>query len=187
MRCIKLGRRFFALNSLIHRALGQQAPKQADSSVGCKHPHRSLKDDGREGGSVLLLIVGLCLVLLLVATVVVAVSAIYLERHKLQSLADQTASSTAQRVEGLAGSATSDAQLVLTPATVTANSQTFLAETGASSDFEGLTLNPATGVAENNTAEVVLSAVARPPIVSLVLPDGITITATGKARVNAAQ
>lgn len=136
-----------------------------------------------ERGSVLPLIVGLCLVLLLVASTVVGVSSVYLERQRLQSLADQAATSAAQRIEGITAVGETQAQVTLTSAGVQASAHTFLQESGAGTDFSHLTLNPATGASGNNTAVIVLSARAHPPLLSVVLPDGVDITVTGRARV----
>lgn len=61
-------------------------------------PCREVAERDAERGSVLPLIVGLCLVLLLVASTVVGVSSVYLERQRLQALADQAATSAAQRI-----------------------------------------------------------------------------------------
>lgn len=137
----------------------------------------------RERGSILILLIGLCLILLLVATVVITVSSVYLERQRLQALADQTASAAAQRVEGITAETEQEAHLVLTPAGVLATSQEFLTETGALAEFENLTLSPASGVSGGSTAQVFLSSTARPPIASVVLPEGVTVTVTGRARV----
>lgn len=140
-----------------------------------------------ERGSVLLFIVGLCLVLLLVASTVVGVSSVYLERHRLQSLADQAATSAAQRVEGISAASEAEALIHLNSATVTSTTQTFLTESGAAGDFSNLAISPGTGVSGNSTAVVVLSATAHPPLLSIVVPDGVNITVTGKARARATQ
>ncbi|MGV3103010.1 Tad domain-containing protein [Rothia sp. 32237D007AR] len=155
-----------------------------------KHAHYSESSQGEtekeheaEQGSVLPLIVGLCLVLLLIASTVTGVSSVYLERARLQALADQAATSAAQRIEGITAVGASQAQVRLTNAGVQASAQTFLHESGAGADFSHLALNRATGAPEHHTATVVLSARAHPPLLSIVLPDGIDITVTGKARV----
>lgn len=158
----------------------------ADSVGTCKPVHSSKKESDQ--GSVLLFIVGLCLVLLLVASTVVGVSSVYLERHRLQALADQAATSAAQRVEGV--SATSDtggALIHLNNATVAQSAQAFLNESGAAGNFSNLAMSPGTGVSGNSTAVVVLSATAHPPLVSVVVPKGVNITVTGKARATATQ
>lgn len=140
-----------------------------------------------EKGSILLLIVGLCLVLLLVASTVVAVSSVYLERHRLQALADQSASAAAQRVEGISSAGADEAVPRLHPTSVNSTVQTFIVESGAASDFNNLIINPATGVSTSNTAVVVLNSTAYPPLLSVVVPDGVPITVTGRARVQTTQ
>ena len=87
-----------------------------------------------ERGSVLPLIVGLCLVLLLVASTVVGVSSVYLERQRLQALADQAATSAAQHIEGITAVGEAQAQATLTSAGVQASAHTFLQESGAGAD-----------------------------------------------------
>lgn len=140
-----------------------------------------------EEGSILLLIVGLCLVLLLVASTVVGVSSVYLERHRLQALADQSATAAAQRVEGISATDAESALVTLTPATVNSSVQTFISESGAAADFSDLAISPETGVSGANTAVVVLSATAHPPLVSVVVPEGFTVTVTGRARTQTTQ
>lgn len=149
-------------------------------------PNNKVTEDS-EKGSILLLIVGLCLVLLLVASTVVAVSSVYLERHRLQALADQSASAAAQRVEGISSAGADEAVARLNPTTVNSTVQTFIGESGAASDFNNLVINPATGVSNSNTAVVVLNSTAHPPLLSVVVPDGVPITVTGRARVQTTQ
>lgn len=168
-------------------APGFEQEQYAEAARNKKAQHmaqsrRSL-DSEDERGSVLPLIVGLCLVLLLVASTVIGVSSVYLERQRLQALADQAATSAAQRVEGIRAVGESQAQVTLTSGGVQASAQTFLQESGAGSEFSQLTLNPATGATGNNTAVIVLSARAHPPLLSVVVPDGVDITVTGRARV----
>lgn len=145
------------------------------------------KNKAADEGSVLLLVIGLCLVLLLVASTVVGISAVYLERHRLQALADQSATAAAKRVEGIGGSSEEDALAVLNSASVTRSVETFIGESGATTDFSNLSINPNTGVSGANTAVVVLSATAHPPLVSLVVPQGFDIEVTGRARAQTTQ
>ena len=46
----------------------------------------------------------------------------------------------------------------------------------------GLALAAPTGSPDGRTAEVTLAAVVHPPVVNLLVPDGIPITATSEAR-----
>lgn len=139
-----------------------------------------------EEGSVLLLIIGLCLVLLLVASTVVAVSSIYLERQRLQALADQAAWSSAQQVRGISIQG-QQAYFLLSSEQVYQSTQAFLVESGAGGDFQELSLDAGSGVLGSNTVKVVLSARVQPPILSVVLPDGVRVQVSGQARVRASQ
>lgn len=136
-----------------------------------------------EQGSILLLVVGLCAVLLLVASTVVAISSAYLERHKLQYLADQASTVAAMQVGGLGALSDAEAQLYLSDDQVKATTQTFILESGATEDFTNLSIGADTGASGGNTARVVLSATSHPPLLSIVVPQGITITVVGQARV----
>lgn len=133
-------------------------------------------------GSILLLVIGLCAVLLLLASTVVAISSAYLERHKLQYLADQAATVAASQVGGIGALSDSEAQIYLSSDQVKASTQNFVLETGAGGEFSNLSIGPDTGVADGNTARVVLSATSHPPLLSVVVPQGITITVVSQAR-----
>lgn len=138
-------------------------------------------------GSVLPLIIGLCLVLLLVASTVVGVSSVYLERHKLQALADQAASAAAQRVENISQDPNAEAMVYLSPEGVRASASEFLNGSGAGAHFSELSLDGQTGVDGTSTAVVVLSSTAHPPLVSVVVPQGFRIHVMGSARVQTTQ
>lgn len=141
----------------------------------------------REDGTILPLVLGLCLVLFLVASTVVGVSAVYLERHKLQALADQTASAAAQRVDNISQDPDADVLIYLSPEGVRSSAGEFLTGSGAAAHFSELTLDSNSGVDGANTAVVVLRARAHPPLVSVVVPDGFEIRAVGRARTQGAQ
>lgn len=141
----------------------------------------------REDGSILIFILGLSLLLLLVAASVLAVSSVYLERQRLQSLADQMALTAAQQVEGISDGSDGQAQAHLTAGQVLATSSRFLQETGAPADFSALVLDPATGLTDSQTARVVLRAQAHPPLSSFLLPAGVEVQVVGQARVGTQQ
>lgn len=136
-------------------------------------------ESGSEAGSISLLLIGLMLVLLLVASVIVGITTVYLEQKQLQDFADQTAQAVSNEVRGLSGA---DGSIpVLTPAIVQEYSQEFINQSGASSEFNNLSLASSNG-GSTNTAQVSLTATVHLPLVSLVVPEGIGISATGTGR-----
>lgn len=140
-----------------------------------------------EEGSILLLLLGLCLIVLLLASVVTGITGIYLEKQKLQSLADQTASATVQTFSGLSGERGERPAPVLNSANVSAQAENFLASSGAYSQFDQLALTGNTVALDINTGQVQLTALAHPPLVSIIVPQGVQITVTARARVTVYQ
>ncbi len=144
--------------------------------------------DGREDGQVGVLVIGYLLVSLLVVTVVLAVSSVYIEHKKLLSAADGAALSAADDYSidvggsGSGGGAATPPLPALQDSGVEASAAAYLAATGAGSRFAQLTVDPATGAPDGRTARVVLTAVVRPPLVSVLVPDGIPIVARADAR-----
>lgn len=144
-------------------------------------------ENSKDQGSILLLLIGLCAILLLVASVVTGVTGVYLEKQKLQALADQTASSAVHNFAGLKGERGKRPAPVLTGEKVSATSQDFLTQTGAYAEFDGLQLVAPTGISDTSTAQVGLAAVAHPPLVSFIVPNGVPITVESSARITVNQ
>lgn len=140
--------------------------------------------DEAESGQVGVLIIGYLLVCLLVVTVVLAVSAVYIEHKKLLSAADGAALAAAD--EYSIGVGTGDGAATPLPALQTSGVERstagYLTAVGADARFEQLAVDPATGAPDGRTARVVLTAVVRPPIVNFLVPDGIPIVAQSDAR-----
>ncbi|WP_298251538.1 pilus assembly protein TadG-related protein [uncultured Arthrobacter sp.] len=141
----------------------------------------------RDSGQVGVLIIGYLLISLLVVTVVLAVTAVYIEHKKLLSVADGAALAAADDysidVGGGGGEGGPTAPLpVLQGAGVEQSAAGYLAATGADARFEQLSVDPATGAPDGRTARVVLTAVVRPPIINGLLPAGIRIAARADAR-----
>lgn len=121
---------------------------------------------------------GLSLVLILL---VVAATSLYLERKRLFALADAAA---------LAGSesftlsemelATDGPRVALRPQQVQAAVEQYLLETGQGR-FEALQLESAS-TADGRTADVRISAYWCPPVLSLLLPEGIRLEVSAVAR-----
>ncbi|MHA7278871.1 pilus assembly protein TadG-related protein [Arthrobacter sp. MDT2-2] len=141
--------------------------------------------DGAEDGQVGVLIIGYLLISLLVVTVVLAVSAVYIEHKKLLSAADGAALAAADNYSipvGAGGAGATPPLPVLQGSGVEESTAGYLAATGAAARFEQLAIDPATGAPDGRTARVVLTAVVRPPIVNFLVPAGIPIVAQSDAR-----
>lgn len=123
---------------------------------------------GTDEGSILPLVAGfgaLCLALILI---VVSATSLYLERKRLFSVADAAALTGAEAFavdDGAGGPA-------LTSAAVLVAVERYLAE--APPGFDGLRVEHA-GALDSTSATVTLSALWRPPILSVFVPDGIRI------------
>ncbi|MPY09505.1 pilus assembly protein TadG-related protein [Arthrobacter bussei] len=142
------------------------------------HPGQACED-----GQVGVLIIGYVLISLLVITVVLAVSAVYIGHKKLLSVADGAALAAADNYSIDAGSGGTTTPLPsLQDAGVEQSASGYLLATGAATRFDQLTVDPATGAADGRTARVVLTAVVRPPIVNFLVPEGIPIVVQADAR-----
>lgn len=131
----------------------------------------------------MVLIIGYVLLALLVTTVVMAASSVYIEHKKLLSMADGASvaaadSYTLGQLESGAGSPTA----VLNGSRVRSVAMDYLNRNNAFGRFGNLSIEPATGSADGSTAVVVLSAAVHPPIVNFLVPDGIRIEAESTAR-----
>jgi hypothetical protein len=136
-----------------------------------------------ESGQLSVMIIGFTVLCLLVATTVMAVSAVHIEHKKLLSTADGAAAAAADSFR-LADTASSEGPpaAVLAPERVRGVVTSFLERDGAAGRFEGLSVASATGTADGRTATVSLRATARVPAVNFVLPQGVPIEATANAR-----
>ncbi|WP_326947774.1 pilus assembly protein TadG-related protein [Arthrobacter sp. RIT-PI-e] len=138
-----------------------------------------------DAGQVGVLIIGYLLVSLLVVTVVLAVSAVYIEHKKLLSAADGAALAAADDYSidvGTGGPGAAPPLPTLDGARVADSTTAYLTAIGAGDRFELLTVDPATGAPDGRTARVVLTAVVHPPIVNFLVPAGIPIVAQADAR-----
>ena len=141
------------------------------------------RDRGGEGGQLMVLIIGFVLLALLITTVVIAASSVYIEHKKLLSLADGASvaaadSFTLGQLETDGGSPTA----ILSGARVRGAAADFLDRSTAFTRFSGLAVEPGTGSPDGSTAVVVLSAAVHPPVVNFLVPDGIRIQAESTAR-----
>ena len=130
-----------------------------------------------------MLIIGFVLLALLVATVVTAVSSIYIEHKRLLSLADGASRRRRGQLHpGPARKRRRQPPAVLSGSRVRSAAVDYLVRNGAFARFNGLAVAQGTGSPDGSTAVVVLSAVVHPPVVNFLVPDGIRIEASSTAR-----
>lgn len=132
-------------------------------------------------GSTMPLVAGFGALALALVLVAAAASSLYLERKQLFTLADGAALVGAEAFDLADVSVASGRpEALLEPAGVRRDVEIFLAAapTGA---FEGLALETAT-TRDGESATVTLSAIWRPPVVSVLFPAGVRIQATATAR-----
>lgn len=136
-----------------------------------------------ESGQLMVMIVGYVALALLVATVVVGISAVYIEHKRLLSLADGASLAAADSYTlGDVASQGGSPAAVLNPARVRNVAADFVARSPASQRFSSLAVAGGTGSPDGSTAVVVLTAAVHPPVVNFLVPDGIRIEATSTAR-----
>ncbi|MDJ0321519.1 pilus assembly protein TadG-related protein [Pseudarthrobacter sp. PS3-L1] len=139
--------------------------------------------DGRDNGQIGIMIIGFVALALLLATVVIAISGVYLERKKLLSVADGASLAAADSFTlGALESAGGTPSAVLGSARVQSVVAQYLAMSPAAAGLEALEIASGTGSPEGSTAVVVLTATVRPPLVNFLVPDGIRIEARSTAR-----
>lgn len=139
--------------------------------------------EGGEEGQVMILIMGYVLLALLVTTVVMAVSAVYIGHKRLLSVADSAAVAAADTFSLGQVEVSEDTPVtILSDAAVNDAVTSYLSRINAAGRFNALAIDPATGTADSRTAHVVLSAIVHPPIVNVFVPDGIPITVVSDAR-----
>lgn len=141
-----------------------------------------------EHGQITVLTIGYVLLALLLTSVVMAVSAVYIEHKKLLSVADGASvvaadSYTLGQMETKAGTPSA----VLNGGRVRTVVMDYLTQNDAFTRFDGLAIEPSTGSTDGSTAVVVLSAAVHPPIVNFLVPDGIAIRAESTARARLAR
>lgn len=130
-----------------------------------------------EEGSIAPLIVGMLALLLLIGSVTVAITGAYLQTQHLQDVADAQANSitrTMRTPDEANGSAAWE------------YASAYLAEVQPGQDFQALRLENVS-VDSDHSVHVYLSARIRPPLLSILVPDGIEVTAHGSSRLKTSQ
>lgn len=134
-------------------------------------------DSDPEEGSIAPLIVGMLALLLLIGSVTVAITGAYLQTQHLQDVADAQANSITRTIrtpEEANGSAAWE------------YASAYLAEIQPGQDFHALRLENVS-VDPDQSVHVYLSARIRPPLLSILVPDGIEVTAHGSSRLKMSQ
>ncbi|MEO3933825.1 pilus assembly protein TadG-related protein [Micrococcaceae bacterium Sec7.4] len=150
------------------------------SHDGTEQPHGG---QPRDAGQLMVLIIGYVLLALLITTVVIAASSVYIEHKKLLSMADGASVAAADSFTlGQLDTGGGTPTAVLTGARVRSAAVEFLDRSSAFARLSGLTVGPGTGSPDGSTAVVVLSAAVHPPVVNFLVPDGIRIEASSTAR-----
>lgn len=132
---------------------------------------------GPEEGSIAPLIVGMLALLLLIGSVTVAITGAYLQTQHLQDMADAQANSitrTMRTPDEASGAAAWE------------YASAYLAEVQPGQDFQALRLENVS-VDSDHSVHVYLSARIRPPLLSILVPDGIEVTAHGSSRLKTSQ
>jgi hypothetical protein len=132
-----------------------------------------------EDGQTTVLVVGLTVVCLLLATVILAVTAVNIEARRLLSAADGAtmAAADSYRIE-----AERDNAPVLTSPQASAAVTEYLSAAGAYERFDALSVQSVAVTDGGRTVEVVLTATAHPPVVNWVVPSGVSVAATSSSR-----
>ncbi|AJT42966.1 hypothetical protein UM93_07500 [Psychromicrobium lacuslunae] len=126
------------------------------------------------------LAIGYMLLSLMIVATVTAASALYIESKKLLSVADGAAAAAADQIS--LNNSQSHPGLHLDSNVVISAAQQYLKDYVASGEFDQLSISAGTGSPDGQSARVVLTAVAHPPILSLLIPDGIPISAESTSR-----
>ncbi len=138
-------------------------------------------DPRDDSGSMLPLVCFYGALALLVVLIVASATSLYLERKRLFTLADGAALVGAESFELDAVAMTPEGpRATLTGAGVRAAVTDYLASNPIGR-FEALSLDAAT-TRDGRSAEVTVSAVWRPPVVTLIVPEGLRIDATAVSR-----
>lgn len=141
------------------------------------------RQEPNQDGQLMVMILGYVLLALLLATVVIGISSVYLEHKRLLSLADGASLAAADSYTlGEVSTQGGRPSAVLNPARVRNVAADFVARSPASQRFSGLAVTGTTGTPDGSTAVVVLTAAVHPPVVNFLIPDGIRIEATSTAR-----
>ena len=135
----------------------------------------------RDDGSILPLTIFYGFLALVLVLLVVAATSLYLERKRLFTLADSAALVGAESFSLSDVAATGERTRPILRSSDVASAVTAFVSTAPASEFESLSVDSAR-TDDGRSATVELSAYWRPPLVSLLVPDGFRIEVTAVAR-----
>ena len=138
----------------------------------------------KEEGSVVPLIAGLC-ALLLIGSVTLAITGAHVQTQRLTDFADAQASAVARRLAKDQRAAAFNG-VSLSPSQAQAYAAEYLAASGASREFSRLSID-SVDVSDGESVRIRLRGRIHPPLVSIVVPDGIEVSANSSARLNTKQ
>lgn len=150
-------------------------------------------DGGAEQGQIMLLSLVFGVLVLALVLVVTSASAVHIERKRLLALADGAAADAADAIDvaayyaAPAGPPDAATRIPLSDASVEAAVREYLqgAPPALVGEFDRLRVAEPTGTPDGTTAQVTLTATARPPLVPWVLlpwSDGVALRVTSTAR-----
>lgn len=131
-------------------------------------------------GSTLLLIIGTAALSLALVIGVMAASSLYLERKRLFTIADGAALNAAQSFDTLLAPTQANPHPRLSNSSVSRSVQLYLSRLTTSARHRAV-LTSATSP-DARTAVVTMQSTWHPPVVSIFMPSGLTISATASAR-----
>lgn len=150
--------------------------EQHKVSVDCR--------DDSEQGSVIPLIVGMCALLVLIASVILAITGAHVQTQRLTDFADAQASAVAKRLSNNKERAVNTSGVNSSLASAYASE--YLAASGASAEFDSVSIE-SVDVSDGASVRVTLRARIHPPLVSIVVPDGIQVRAYASSRMETTQ
>ena len=134
-----------------------------------------------EEGSTLLLTIFYGFLSLVLVLLVVAASSLYLERKRLFTLADGAALVGAEAFELDDVQLTPDGPRPVLDSADVASAVSAYVASAPTADFDALSIDDASS-ADGRSATVTLSSYWQPPLLTLLVPEGIRIEVTARAR-----
>lgn len=134
-----------------------------------------------EEGSTLLLTIFYGMLSLVVVLLVVAATSLYLKRKRLYTLADGAALVGAEAFSLAAVRPTADGWRPVLRSSEVASAVAVYVRANAGTSFESLAIDGAATL-DGRSATVTLSSYWRPPVVSLLIPEGVRLEVTSVAR-----
>lgn len=143
---------------------------------------REVNAEVGDEGQTTILVLGLSVICLLLATVILAITAVNIEARRLLSAADGAATAAAGGFIIELGPEGQNQQPILTDASAQSAVVQYLRAAGTGERLDDLAVQSVRVIDGGQTVEVVLTATAHPPIVNMLIPAGVTVVGTSSAR-----